>query len=105
MLQRQCPSARRRGPAAARSRTRSLISVRSLQHLIPGCNEAAERDFAKSLEATGLTILDNRDDVMFSRQDFFNTNSHLDAEARQLRTDRLIAHLRSYVPSGPLRSF
>jgi hypothetical protein len=66
---------------------------------------AAERDFAKSLEATGLTILDNRDDVMFSRQDFFNTNSHLDAEARQLRTDRLIAHLRSYVPSGPLRSF
>jgi hypothetical protein len=73
-------------------------------YLVEGVNtervQSAERAFAMSVRDTGLTILDRRDEMMFSRQDFFNTNTHLNSEARELRTDRLIAHLNPYVLSG-----
>ena len=45
-------------------------------------------------------IIDNREDLIFDRKYFFNTDLHLNTEGRSLRTDAFIKAIRKNVLSG-----
>lgn len=58
-----------------------------------------ELSFKKEFISVGCFI-DKREDLIFDRKYFFNTNLHLNAEGRALRTDLFINTIRKNVLSG-----
>jgi hypothetical protein len=58
-----------------------------------------ELGFQKEFTSVGCFI-DKREDLIFDRKYFFNTNLHLNAEGRAIRTDLFINAIRKNVLSG-----
>jgi len=59
----------------------------------------SELNFANELSPIGC-IIDKREDLIFERKYFFNTNLHLNPEGRLLRTEALVKSIRNNVLSG-----
>ena len=58
--------------------------------------QEAEQSFLRDLGSIGQMI-DRREDLVFDRRYFFNTNLHLNTEGRTLRTDMLVRAIRQNV--------
>lgn len=61
--------------------------------------EKSELSFQQELSAFGR-LLDKREDLVFDRKYFFDTNLHLNASGRTIRTKLLINSIRNIVLSG-----
>src|SRR5262249_25632352 len=53
--------------------------------------QKAEALFAADVKDTGAELLEGRDELFFSRADFFDTREHLNEVGRRIRTERVIA--------------
>ncbi|MDH7974960.1 hypothetical protein QH494_22465 [Sphingomonas sp. AR_OL41] len=54
---------------------------------------SADAAFINGMRGYGLTMLSHRDEQFFPRNQFFDTDLHLNATGRKIRTAHLIAHL------------
>ena len=65
----------------------------------PDSLRSGELNFRNEFAHIGC-IIDNREDLIFDRKYFFNTDLHLNTEGRTLRTDAFIKAIRKNVLSG-----
>jgi hypothetical protein len=74
------------------------VIVAHAPYLLDGAPEVgwreAETRFSRQLASTGAEILDRREELFFSRTDFFNSNLHLNQTGRDKWTKIAIADLR-----------
>ena len=74
------------------------ILIANAPYLIEGVPQThwqmAEDNFLKDIAATGLTLIDRREELFMPREMFFNTDLHLNEAGRRLRTIRMIADLK-----------
>lgn len=59
-----------------------------------------EQRFLAEFKAIGK-VIDRREDAIFERDCFFNTNLHLNTKGRALRTERLLQAIRQNIPLEP----
>ncbi len=89
-------SMRKRGVRVYFANTPYIASEGGIDHLKNG-----DLSFRNELAPVGC-IIDKREELVFDRKYFFNSNLHLNAEGRLLRTELLIKSIRNNACSEPV---
>lgn len=82
------------------------VAVTHTPYLVEGAAENwvdAERAFLSGLASIDVPVLDERQDLFFARADFFDTPVHLNAAARERRTERLIQAISKRWPGASIQ--
>ena len=94
-------------PSAGVAKTGSSIVLDYAPYLTSGSTgdwRAADATFRRDLKAFGLAFASRREDLFFERDHFFDTDLHLNATGRTIRTMRLIEALKAQGLANPATS-